>query len=159
MATIRAAIRCARRWSALGIGLALLVAGPATAWAGPATHQVIPATELPPIVCEGGTYIGVSGSFMFVAREGTAASGNTQFGGTATAHDVIVTNGSSFYSLRGASSFSVEQNAQSGAVRSTAGIHFQIIGPTGVVDSVRVIARLVDDGTIQLSHGTCERPG
>jgi hypothetical protein len=35
----------------------------------------------------------------------------------------------------------------------------QIIGPTGVVDSVRVIARLVDDGTIQFSHGTCERPG
>ena len=95
MAAIKAAGRRMRRWSVqLGIGLVLLAISAATAWAEPATQQVIPATELPPIICEGGTYVGVSGSFTFVAREGTAASGNTQFGGTATAHDVVVTDGS-----------------------------------------------------------------
>jgi hypothetical protein len=152
MVAIKAAGRRTWWWGAqLGIGLALLAAGAATAAAEPATQQVIPATELP--------YIGVSGFFTFVAREGTSASGNTSFGGTVTAHDVVVTDGSSLYSLRGTNRFGGGENAQSGAVRDSAGLHYQIVGPTGVVDSVRIVERVVEDGTVQFDHGTCERPG
>ena len=86
----------------IGAATASLAVGTTiSAAAAPAFHRSIPA-EVLVLRCTETVYTGISGTLKFVGRGGESASGNSQFGGTGSLKDVVVTDGTHSYRAIGA---------------------------------------------------------
>ena len=112
--------------------------------------------------CGAATYTITSGSVKIVSHEGTSASGNTNFTGTVTTHQVVaVDDAGNVYSIRGAEWFGATENAQQGTFQATFTGKLQVVARgSGSVDSVNVTQHItsVNGNVKEFDFGTCVAP-
>jgi hypothetical protein len=144
-----------------GMVLALLLLGAPTALANqPAMHFTEDVTG-DVFVCGARTYTVVSGTLSVVIHEGESASGNLNFTGTLTPHNVVAEDAAgNTYSIRGAVWFGGTFNAQQGTEQGTFTAKLQIVARGGgTVDSVNVVGHFSPNGKeFFLDFGTCVLP-
>ena len=139
--------------------IAAVSLGCAEASASPADHEALPAWALVLHCADGTTYTGTAGQLRFASREGQSSSGNERFGATITLDHVVVTDGTQGYRAIGAANFDGGTKANSGTVSDRGTFHIHVLDSTGPVASVRISARLLDDGSIWINdHGDCDQP-
>jgi hypothetical protein len=144
-----------------GMVLALLLLGAPAALANqPAMHFTEDVTG-DVFACGATTYTIVSGTISTVIHEGESASGNLNFTGTVTPHNVVLEDeAGNTYFIAGAVWFGGTFNAQQGTEGGWFTTVLQIVAPGGgTVDSVNVSGHFSPNGKeFSLDIGTCVLP-
>jgi hypothetical protein len=125
----------------------------------PAMHFVEDVTG-DVISCDEAEYTVVSGKIKIVIHFGEAANGNLNFTGTVTPIDVVLTDGTDTFKIKGAEWFGGTLNANTGGEQATFTAKFQITGQgMGSVDSVNVTGHMSPNGnSFEFDFGTCDVP-
>src|SRR3990170_743541 len=112
------------------------------------------------IACDVASYTITSGSGIFLFHEGVKPSGN--FSGIAmfTPRDIVATDGTDSFFVRGAGTGSAAANGSTGGVVQTFISMLQIVDQGGgVVASVQLLAHVSpNDKTVEFDFGECASP-
>jgi len=112
------------------------------------------------IACDGVDYTITSGSAVFLFREGVTPSGN--FSGIAmfTPRNVVATDSTDTFLVRGAGTGSAAANGTTAGVASTFTTVLQIVDQGGgVVASVQLLAHMSpNSNAVEFDFGECEKP-
>ena len=137
------------------------VSMPASYAGSPAQHFVEEASG-DVLDCGSAVYTLTAGSIKIVVREGTSASGNTNFTSTITTqHVVAVDEAGHVYSIRGTEWFGFKENAQQATFVATFTGQLQVIAQgSGRVDNVKVTQHItfVNGNVKEFDFGTCVAP-
>jgi len=141
---------------AMAVAAVIWLLGAMTASANqPAMHFVEDVTGAV-FVCDETEYTVVSGEIKIVFHFGEAANGNMNFTGTITPMNVVLTDGTDTFKLKGAEWFGGTFNANTDGEQGTFTAKFQIVG-TG--DSVNLVGHMSPNGNeFEFDFGTCMTP-
>jgi hypothetical protein len=143
-------------FGALAVAVGIWLSGATTTSASqPAFHEVVDVTgDL--FVCDEAEYTVVSGEIRIVIHFGETANGNMNFTGTVTPMNVIVTDGTDTFKVKGAEWFGGTFNANTGGEQFTDTDKFQIVGSG---DSVNVVSHFSPNGNeFEFDFGSCASP-
>jgi len=128
-------------------------ASPALA-GSPAVHSTIDATLQTPIPCGANTYKVVAGTFSVTNRDGSSASGNTNFMEIFTVRSLVVEDqDGNVYPAVGVEHEGMTSNARTGSSQWILVFKFHIVGTS---DSLNLVMRISPNGDFStFGPGTC----